>query len=66
MKVYFQNGNRKERLIGEADDRKQAMKIIRNFCDERGFYIPYTRSWADGNRIYVDVGSWSEKFIIEE
>lgn len=66
MKVYFQNSSGKEIQIGEADNDKQAMKIIKNFCAERGFSIPYSRMWIDGNRTYVDVGSWSERFIIEQ
>lgn len=67
MKVYFQNSNGKEILIGEADNDKQAMKIIKGFCRERGFDIPYTRCWEypEKDRIVVDVSSHSEFFIIE-
>lgn len=69
MKVYFKNSQGKERLIGTTDNDKQAMKIIHNFCDERSFYIPYTRYWTDPNnlnRTIVDVSSHTEFFIIEE
>lgn len=68
MNVYFKSSNGKERLIGTADNDKQAMKTIRNFCDERGFKIPYTRYWTDEsnhNRVIVDVSSHTEFFIIE-
>lgn len=67
MKVYFQNSSGKEILIGEADNDKQAMKIIKGFCRERGFDIPYTRCLEDTEkkRIVVDVSSWKEYFIIE-
>lgn len=65
MKVYFQNGQGKERLIGEADNDKQAMKVIHDFCNERSFYIPYTRTWQreDGATV-IDVSSHCEFFII--
>lgn len=65
MKVYFQNSSGKEIQIGEADNDKQAMKIIKNFCAEREFTIPYSRMWVDGNRTYVDVGSHFEFFILD-
>ena len=39
MKVYFENSKKKEIFIGDADDDRQAMKIIKNFCSERGFEI---------------------------
>lgn len=67
MKVYFQNSSGKEIMIGEADNDKQAMKIIKRFCREHGFDIPYTRCCEDTEkkRIIVDVSSWREFFIIE-
>lgn len=67
MKVYFQNSSGKEIQIGEAEGDKQAMKIIKNFCAERGFGIPYSRMWQneDGTRTYVDVGSHFEFFILD-
>lgn len=69
MKVYFENSKKKEIFIGDADDDRQAMKIIKNFCSERGFEIYYTRMWIDGdneNRTHVDVGSHTEFFIIDK
>lgn len=67
MKVYFKNGNGNEQLIGEADNDKRAMKIIKEFCREKGFNIPYIRCWEapENNRIIVDVSSHTEFFIVE-
>lgn len=67
MKVYFKNSSGQERLIGEADNDKQAMKVIRGFCSERDFEIPYVRCWEEPekNRVIVDVSSHTEFFIIE-
>lgn len=65
MNVYFQNYSGKHIRVGKADDEKKAMKIIQNFCDERGFNIPYIRSWVSDGRKFFDVGSHSEFFFIE-
>lgn len=65
MNVYFKNSNGKEILIGHAEDDNEAMKVIKKFCDERSFNIHYTRWWNRDGRKIVDVGSWSENFIIE-
>ena len=67
MKVYFENSQGIERVIGFANDEQQACKIIEDFCTERNFTIHYTSSWKDERgRTVVDVGSWSEFFYIEE
>lgn len=66
MKVYFRNSSGRELRIGEADDDKQASKIIKRFCDDRNFKIHYTRKWlGDDGREVIDVGSHTEFFIIE-
>lgn len=68
MKVYFRNSMGKEIFIGEAEDKKAAYKIITRFCDDRNFKIYYTRQWFDKNdknRMWVDVGSHTEFFIVE-
>ena len=68
MKVYFQNSSGKKILIGEANSDKQAMKIIKGFCRERGFNIPYIRCWEniEKRQIIIDVSSHTEFFIIEQ
>lgn len=69
MRVYFENSKKKEIFIGSANDDRQAMKIIHNFCNERGFKIYYTRMWIDKdneNRTWVDVGDHFYFFIIDK
>ena len=69
MKVYFRNSNGKKILIGNAKDNDEAMKVINEFCDERGFKIYYTRMWIDGdnqNRTWIDVGDHLCFFLIEK
>lgn len=65
MKVYFQNSKGNEILIGETNDNDDATRIIKRFCRERSFKIPYMRCWKEENRTFVDVGSHVEFFIIE-
>lgn len=67
MKVYFENSQGIERVIGFANNEQWAYRIINEFCAERKFTIHYMRSWKDERgRTVVDVGSWSEFFYIEE
>ncbi|MBQ4122292.1 hypothetical protein IJD44_01010 [bacterium] len=67
MKVYFENSQGIERVIGLATDEQWAYRIINDFCAERNYTIHYMRSWKDERgRTVVDVGSWSEFFYIEE
>lgn len=65
MRVYFKNSKGNEILIGEADDDGSAMRIIKRFCRERSFEIPYMRCWQKENRTFVDVGSHVELFVVE-
>lgn len=68
MKVYFKNSNGKEILKGKTDNDDDAIKIIDDFCDERGFHVYYKRFWTDPynyRRTICDYGSHNEFFIIE-
>lgn len=64
MKLYFENSRGERRLIGEPQTDRESWSIIKDFCAERNFEIPYVRSWTtpEGEKWY-DVGSWSEFFI---
>lgn len=64
MKLYFENSYGKRRLIGTPSDSDASWKLIKDFCDERDYKIPYIRYWttSDGER-YYDVGSHTEFFI---
>lgn len=65
MKLTFENANGKERIIGYPNDEGEAMKMMTDFCTERGFEVYYIRKWAEGTRRKYDVGSWSEFFYLE-
>ena len=74
--VFFENAQGKERVVEEATNMQEAFEIIREFCNERDYYIHYTRFYieecpaeAGSNaetawRLTFDVGSWSEFFHI--
>lgn len=67
IKVIFQN-SREEREIGIADTEREAFKIVHMFLQEHNYKSYYTRCWIDennSNRTIVDVGSWSEFFILD-
>lgn len=65
MKLYFQNRNGKERLIAEVKDGDDAYMKIKEFCNERGFKIYYTRCWKRDNVVVYDVGSHTEFFLLK-
>lgn len=67
MKLYFENSRGERRIIAEPKTKEAAMREISKFCDERNFKIYYIRSWRDEDGLKVfDVGSWSERFLLED
>jgi len=67
MNLYFKNSQGKERLIGSnIANESEAMKIIKDFCDERSFPIYYYRSWIRDNVRIFDVGSYTEFFHLKD
>lgn len=66
MKLLFQSSDGNERLIAEVGSFAEANDEMDKFMEERNFKSYYKRVWDDGeNRLMVDVGSWSEFFILE-
>ena len=62
--VIFENQFGAERIIGLAENFKEANQIISKFCEDRNYRIPYVRSWTADGRIVQDVGSHVEFFYI--
>ena len=68
MRIIFQNSRGQKRVIEEdTPSDETAFDKINSFCEERGFKISYVRCWEgeDGKSTIVDVGSWTELFILE-
>ena len=65
MKLIFRNSSREERVIAEVESATEMFNEINKFCEELNYKIPYTRGWEEDGRMFFDVGSWSEFFILE-
>lgn len=67
INVFFENFNGEKRSIGTVLDRKEAYDLIDDFLKERNFKSYYKRWWQiDERTSAVDVGSWYERFYLEE
>lgn len=69
MKLYFEDRYEKRHLIAEKPTREELIKCMWNFIHEKNpnFKVYYTRSWINDEKLEVlDVGSWSEFFLIEK
>ena len=67
MKLYFRNCYGTERLIAECQTVQEVHKETKKFLDEHNYKSYYSRSWKEDNGdIVVDVGSYTEFFIIKD
>ena len=66
MKVYFENSWGKKREIGQANNEKEAFKIIKDFLSAHNFTSYYTRYWEENGYLKIDVGSHTEFFYISK
>lgn len=63
-KLYFEDRYERRRLIGEPNNDAESWQIIKAFCEERNFHIPYVRTWTTENgEKWYDVSSHSEFFV---
>ena len=62
--VIFENRFGAERIIGFAENFREANQIISKFCEDRNYQIPYVRDWVEDGRLVKDVGSHVEFFYI--
>ena len=63
----FENSRKQKRIIGTADTQETAFKVIDDFLADHNYKSYYKRNWnTDDKTTCVDVGSWSERFIIQE
>lgn len=66
MTLYFQSSNGNRRELGEYTTKKDIYKKINNFLEEHNYKSYYTHIWREGDEVWIDVGSWSEFFIVED
>ena len=65
LELYFRNSQKEERLIAECNTIKAVHEEIKKFLDERKYISHYMRSRGGEEGVMIDVGSWSEFFIIK-
>ena len=67
LNVMFEDSNGQLRIIDTVENEKSAFKVINDFLDDHNYKSYYQRIWKkDDKTTCVDVGSWSERFIIQE
>lgn len=67
LNVMFENSRKQKRIIGTADTQETAFKVIDDFLADHNYKSYYKRTWKkDDKATCVDVGSWSERFIIQK
>lgn len=65
--VLFENSKGQKRIIGTAETKDTAFKVIDEFLDDHKYKSYYKRCWnTDDKTIVVDVGSHTEFFYIQE
>ena len=63
-KLYFEDRYEERRLIGEPTTDQECWQMIKDFCADHNFKIPYMRTWiTDNGEKYYDVSSHSEFFV---
>lgn len=66
MKLYFKNSQGKERLIAECETTKDVSREIHKFLDDHNYKSYYSRSRGDEEKVMIDVGSYSEFFVLRD
>ena len=64
--LYFKNSKGVRKEIGKTKNEKETFKLIHQFLDEHNFKSYYMRIWEKDGCKYVDVGSHTEFFIVED
>lgn len=64
-RVFFRNSDGVMREIGRGRTIKEAEKPILKFLKDRNYKSYYWRTWEEDGYIWVDVGSWSEFFLMK-
>ena len=69
--LYFENSRSQRRVLAtynniknENDALQDALRKIKEFCNERDYIIPYSRLWNSDGETVFDVGSHTEFFYL--
>lgn len=61
---YFVRSNGERVLLAQNVSQKEAHVVMNKFLDNHNFKSYYTRMWEKDNELWMDVGSWSEFFVL--
>lgn len=61
---YFKRSNGERILLAENVNQKAAFAAMSKFLDDHNYKSYYTRTWEKDNELWMDVGSWSEFFVL--
>lgn len=64
MKLYFESSDNSRRFLANCPTREEVFAEIKKFLDEHNFKSYYYRVTRHGDEVHIDVGSWSEFFIV--
>jgi hypothetical protein len=64
MELKFLNFKGEERLLGSFNSEKECLQAVNKFLEDHNYKSYYTRSWVQDGVTWLDVGSWSEFFLI--
>lgn len=66
MRLYFRRSDNRRKFLCRVFTKEDAIKAISNFLDQHYYKSYYTRTWREGDEVWIDVGSWSEFFVVED
>lgn len=67
LNIMFENSSGQSRTIGTVENEESAFKVINDFLNDHNYKSYYQRTWKkDDKTTVVDVGSWTERFYIQE
>lgn len=67
IRVIFSDRFERERELAVVETKEQANKVIMDFLDKYNYKSYYWRRWVEeDDREWIDVGSHSEFFILED
>lgn len=69
MKLYFKRSNDELIYVDDCSTRVEMFEKMNNFLSQYNYTPPYVRMWRTGEnqeKVQLDVGSWSEFFIVED
>jgi len=64
MELKFLNSNGEEKLLGSFNSKEECLQAVNKFLEDHNYKSYYTRSWVQNGVTWLDVGSWSEFFLI--